>query len=607
MAATRINEPLRQDQQDSFRQNTFRQNTFLRGFTLGGDDSYRRDTTIGVGRTFTETVGFTYTSDEQWTKSLINQYAQIADKGVDGDMPLPAGFGRERRFWRMLMLSGFLGCIMGLIGCCFLNLADEGPKFWTNDLEKQVEQNPDAFDYWSGRKMWIVIVMGTGGVVGLLRFVLDFPENIAGIFKEINTYHVETSTAPKAVLLSVISLAGGATLGPEQALGTMGGGLGVLLLQVFPDLDEDDKKLLVLAGMTAAIGALFPAPLLSVLMMYELGHPPRTNMESVTILSFAAIAAFACYIAIVGTNKTWLRLTNTRGIILAADWEYQNWQLVTGFIIGIVSAGLSLISIILIGASKQLFGRIRMRLQRFKFLQSVIPPMIAGVLIGAFNYAMPMTVGNGNMVLPSIIKYGLTKQINSHQLITAGFARMFLLGISMNCVGFVGGFIFPTITIAIIAGVVCYQQFPGLPYGLCIGCFLAGVPSGICPMPFTLSCLAIFLFFFGFYQTAPILMSTITAYALVCGSGLFSAMRQRADEAEAAAKQAQAEAQAIANGTPLPPKIDPVAAQKAEAQRVAESTLSLAKYLQSKDSANEELPSSIPRGRSDIGIPSQDI
>ena len=74
MSASKMNEPLQQD--------SFRQNTFLRGFTLGGNDSYRRDTTVGVGRTFTETIGFTYTSDEQWTKSLINQYAQISDKGT---------------------------------------------------------------------------------------------------------------------------------------------------------------------------------------------------------------------------------------------------------------------------------------------------------------------------------------------------------------------------------------------------------------------------------------------------------------------------------------------------------------------------------------------
>ena len=64
----------------------------------------------------------------------------------------------------------------------------------------------------------------------------------------------------------------------------MGGGLGVFLLQFFPDMDEDDKKLVVLAGMTAAIGALFPAPLLSVMMMYELGHPPRSVVVAVALV-----------------------------------------------------------------------------------------------------------------------------------------------------------------------------------------------------------------------------------------------------------------------------------------------------------------------------------
>lgn len=37
--------------------------------------------------------------------------------------------------------------------------------------------------------------------------------------------------------------------------------------------------------------------------------------------------------------------------------------------------------------------------------------------------------------------------------------------------------------------------------GLCLGCFIAALPSGICPMPFTLSCLSIFMFYFGIYQT----------------------------------------------------------------------------------------------------------
>jgi hypothetical protein len=202
--------------------------------------------------------------------------------------------------------------------------------------------------------------------------------------------------------------------------------------------------------------------------------------------------------------------------------------------------------------------------------------------LGLFNYAMPLTVGNGNMLLPSIIQYGYDGSLTSHQLITAGFARMLTLGFSMNCVGFVGGFIFPTITIAIMAGVVCYQQFTYLPFGLCIGCFIAGLPSGICPMPFTLACLAIFMFSFGFDQTAPILVSTITSYVIVCGSGLFAAMQLKAKEAEELAKQAEAEA----NGTAVP---DGEQARQTTApvaivnpHKSAEDTLSLNSYLKSR-------------------------
>ena len=50
------------------------------------------------------------------------------------------------------------------------------------------------------------------------RVLLNYPEKIDGIFKEISHYHVEPSTAPATILLSAISLGGGCSLGPEQAL-----------------------------------------------------------------------------------------------------------------------------------------------------------------------------------------------------------------------------------------------------------------------------------------------------------------------------------------------------------------------------------------------------
>jgi hypothetical protein len=47
-------------------------------------------------------------------------------------------------------------------------------------------------------------------------------------------------------------------------------------------------------------------------------------------------------------------------------------------------------------------------------------------------------------------------------------------------------------------------------------------------MPFTLAGLAIYLLHLGLYQTVPIFISVITAYTVVCGTGIFTALQQRA-------------------------------------------------------------------------------
>ena len=153
------------------------------------------------------------------------------------------------------------------------------------------------------------------------------------------------------------------------------------------------------------------------------------------------------------------------------------------------------------------------------------------------NWAMPLTVGNGNQILSKVVKYGFQKELTTHELLAAVFARLFLLGCSMNCVGYVGGFIFPMITISIMAGAIAWQNYPYLPYGLCIGCFLAALPGGIVPMPLTLASLSIFMFYFGMYQTGPIFIATMTSYTLVSGSGLFGALQKRAKERELAQQE----------------------------------------------------------------------
>ncbi len=123
-------------------------------------------------------------------------------------------------------------------------------------------------------------------------------------------------------------------------------------------------------------------------------------------------------------------------------------------------------------------------------------------------------------------------------LLCTAFARMFLLGVSMNC-GYIGGIIFPFLTMGVIAGTLCFVHFPYVPIGLCISCFMISISCGIVPMPFTFTCLSAFVFYNGLYQIVPIFISAITSYLIVCGSGLFKKLSSRAKEQEAAALAAE--------------------------------------------------------------------
>lgn len=56
----------------------------------------------------------------------------------------------------------------------------------------------------------------------------------------------------------------------------MGGGFATYLVEnYFHFTDVTDNQMIVLCGMCAAFGALFPTPILAVLIIYELGQPPK--------------------------------------------------------------------------------------------------------------------------------------------------------------------------------------------------------------------------------------------------------------------------------------------------------------------------------------------
>ncbi len=218
MESQNINAKLLND--DLARKTTFagdaRRSSLSRAFTFDG--AAIRQTVSqpfeGLTRTLTE-VGNRFDPDAKFTKAVISDYKRVAEEGNEGDIPLPPGFARKYKFWKLIFFGALVATFMGVASAAFLNFGDEVPKQWNScDYANDFE----CGDWYNGEKYWIFITTATGFLIGLIRWTFSYPDNLPGIFKEIQTYHVEPKWAPVTYLISALSLGGGATLGPEQAL-----------------------------------------------------------------------------------------------------------------------------------------------------------------------------------------------------------------------------------------------------------------------------------------------------------------------------------------------------------------------------------------------------
>ena len=103
----------------------------------------------------------------------------------------------------------------------------------------------------------------------------------------------------------------------------MGGGLATLVTErvsFIKALPEGDRKLLVLSGIAGALGGMFVSPMLSALMVLELGKFSKAYMETVMTLGCAAVAGFIVAYALIGVTwesyrSTWIEVSVLPNII----------------------------------------------------------------------------------------------------------------------------------------------------------------------------------------------------------------------------------------------------------------------------------------------------
>ena len=69
------------------------------------------------------------------------------------------------------------------------------------------------------------------------------------------------------------------------------------------------RNMTVLGAMSSVLGCVFPTPLLGVLMIFELGKPPKQTAEHILVLSVGSIISYLVYESIL--KYTYLRIPSS--------------------------------------------------------------------------------------------------------------------------------------------------------------------------------------------------------------------------------------------------------------------------------------------------------
>jgi len=407
-----------------------------------------------------------------------------ATSGAEESLPLT----QTRQFWVLLGYAVVLGVVGALASLVFMGVIGFGDNWYA-------VAHPGWF---GGQWWWIAVTAAAGVLVGVVRRLTRLPEHTPGLIADLQEGRVDPRLVPGIVAVSAVSLIGGASLGPEKALGCIGGGAGSWLSRR-RGLSPQEAQVNTLAGFGGAYGGLFSSTVIVVMMITEVARLGGQQFTKALVGSVVASSvSFAVYFAIAGA------------VFLDAypvpHYEFEDWQLLAAVPLGLFAAVVTTLLALVVKLTAALFDRLK--------LPGVAKSTLGGASFGLVGVALPLTLFTGSDQLNTVLTDGGTLGLGV--LIALIIGKMFTFSVCQAS-GFVGGPIFPALFIGGTAGVLVHQVFPGMPIGLTFTCLLAAVPGSLVAAPFSMVLLAAFLTAVGALQTAPILIAVLTAFLTMEG------------------------------------------------------------------------------------------
>lgn len=433
-----------------------------------------------------------------------------------------------------------MGAILGLLSIPYCAGVEDIPKFWLRYfgpegfVEENLELSSQTF-FRRGATSWILFCWGFCTAVGVLKVLVKL-DKFPSFIDELKHQHVDPMVNLKVVICCIASLSAGAVMGLEAGLGSVGAALGFLLWKlaekILPStsdtLSDQRRRIYILAGLAGAFGTIFPAPVVSVILVSEIATagtersvaeeefmtgrrlPKKVFFYLVPVAVSAFVVAYAVNYAITKSHKIPPPLY---------DRGYDNLSVFTGVGLGAIAA-LAVVIFLLIGAlMKAIFTLVGAPLERRLGVpyRQIVTASLAGLITGVAIYLFPLACGSGKDGMMPTRALSHADKITVLELFGLALAKVVAYWACAHG-GLVGGIFYPLLYFGLTLGEICAKVFH-IHYVVAEPVMIGATPGALLPAPITALAFPVCMFVTGPTQTVPILTAIVIANAILVGSG----------------------------------------------------------------------------------------
>ncbi|HWE02142.1 MAG TPA: chloride channel protein [Tepidisphaeraceae bacterium] len=323
----------------------------------------------------------------------------------------------------VVTLSILVGIVAGLGAVAFSLLLDEVNKVVLVHGADYVMPSPGseggaAIAHPPGRRWFLLLAPAIGGLLsGLLIYSLAPEAEGHGTDAVINSFHRNRGIIRGRVpfiktIASVLTIGTGGSAGREGPIAQIGAGFGSSLAGWLKTSDRD-RRILVLAGAGAGIGAIFRAPLGGALFAVEVLYRDAEFESAALVPAFvAAIIGYSVYSGITGV---WGPIFDVPSLQFVHPLELPFYA-----ILGLASVVVGSIYVKVFYATRDLFRKIR--------IPNHVKPAIGGLLLGLMGLFIPEVLGMGYGWVQLAINGHLAMRVAILLLVTKMFATALTIG-----------------------------------------------------------------------------------------------------------------------------------------------------------------------------------